>query len=151
MKRKIRSVGGHGCICLESERSNFLSHWHPAYIKNNDTGYPICENSGSALARLQYLVQKGAIIRKGKYSQTPQDSTFVAVSYTGDSERVMRYNDEGETSEFCKWTADLSTLPAFQQNALLGQSGLVTIDDAILLSTPPAIQQNAFLGQSGGF
>ncbi|THU93853.1 actin-like ATPase domain-containing protein [Dendrothele bispora CBS 962.96] len=97
----------------------------PAYIKNNDAGYPICEN------RLQYLVQKGAIIRKGqrlatkfcKYSQTPQDSTFVAVLYTSDSERVMRYNDEGETSELCKWTVDLSTLPAFQQSALLGQSG----------------------------
>jgi hypothetical protein len=32
----------------------------PAYIRNNDAGYPICDN------RLQYLVQKGAIIRKGQ-------------------------------------------------------------------------------------
>ncbi|KAF5361454.1 hypothetical protein D9758_006262 [Tetrapyrgos nigripes] len=97
----------------------------PAYIRNNDAGYPICEN------RLQYLVQKGAIIRKGqrlatkfcKYSQSPQDSTFVAVLYTSGSDRIMRYNDEGETDELCKWTVDLSSLPAFQQSALVSQSG----------------------------
>uniref|UniRef100_A0A0W0G1N0 Actin-like ATPase domain-containing protein n=1 Tax=Moniliophthora roreri TaxID=221103 RepID=A0A0W0G1N0_MONRR len=97
----------------------------PAYIKNNDAGYPICEN------RLQYLVQKGAIIRKGqrlstkfcKYSQNVQDSSFVAVLYTSESDKIMRYTDEGETTELCKWTVDLSSLPAFQHNASMGQSG----------------------------
>ena len=29
----------------------------------------------------------------------------------------MRYTDEGETSELCKWTVDLSSLPTFRQNA----------------------------------
>ena len=48
------------------------------------------------------------------------DSTFVAVLYTSDSERVMRYTDEGETSELCKWTVDLSTLPSFQEHARMG-------------------------------
>ncbi|KAJ3966608.1 hypothetical protein EV361DRAFT_934394 [Lentinula raphanica] len=100
--------------------------WHkrPAYIRNNDAGYPICEN------RLQYLVQKGAIIRKGqrlttkfcKFSQSIQDASFVAVLYTSESDKIMRYNDEGETAELCKWTVDLSSLPAFQQNAM-GQTG----------------------------
>ncbi|KAF9074482.1 actin-like ATPase domain-containing protein [Rhodocollybia butyracea] len=93
----------------------------PAYIRNNDAGYPICEN------RLQYLVQKGAIIRKGqrlntkfcKFSQSVQDSTFVAVLYTSESEKIMRYNDEGETNELCKWTVDLSSLPNFRENANL--------------------------------
>ncbi|KAJ4481021.1 hypothetical protein J3R30DRAFT_3287382 [Lentinula aciculospora] len=103
--------------------------WHkrPAYIRNNDAGYPICENR----LVLQYLVQKGAIIRKGqrlttkfcKFSQSIQDSSFVAVLYTSESDKIMRYNDEGETTELCKWTVDLSSLPAFQQNALMGQSG----------------------------
>ncbi|KAK1232190.1 hypothetical protein PQX77_004671 [Marasmius sp. AFHP31] len=96
----------------------------PAYIKNNDAGYPICEN------RLQYLVQKGAIIRKGqrlatkfcKFSQSVQDSSFVAVLYTSDSDRAMRYTDEGETTELCKWTVDLSSLPAFQGNAAASAS-----------------------------
>ncbi len=32
----------------------------------------------------------------------------------------MRYTDEGETTELCKWTVDLSSLPAFQQGALSG-------------------------------
>lgn len=51
------------------------------------------------------------------------DSFFVAVLYTSESDKIMRYNDEGETIELCKWTVDLSSLPAFQQNALLGQPG----------------------------
>ena len=29
----------------------------------------------------------------------------------------MRYNDEGETTELCKWTVDLSSLPTFRENA----------------------------------
>jgi len=31
----------------------------------------------------------------------------------------MRYNDEGETNELCKWTVDLSSLPTFRQNAFM--------------------------------
>ncbi|KAF8604383.1 actin-like ATPase domain-containing protein [Ceratobasidium sp. AG-I] len=101
----------------------------PAYITQNNAGVSICEN------RLQYLVQKGAILRKGqrvktkfcKFSQGMGDSTFVAVLYTSDSERVMRYTDEGETSELCKWTVDLSTLPSFQEHARMGnQNGFYT-------------------------
>ncbi len=45
------------------------------------------------------------------------DSTFVAVLYTSDTEKVLRYTDEGETVELCKWTVDISTLPTFRQNA----------------------------------
>ncbi|KAF8750144.1 Actin-like ATPase protein [Rhizoctonia solani] len=94
----------------------------PAYITTNNAGIHICEN------RLQYLVQKGAILRKGqrvktkfcKFSQGPQDSTFVAVLYTSESEQTMRYTDEGETSELCKWTVDLSTLPSFAEHARMG-------------------------------
>lgn len=97
----------------------------PAYIKSNDAGVAICEN------RLQYLVLKGAILRKGqrlttkfcKFSQTNQDSTFVAVLYTSNTDKIMRYTDEGETVELCKWTVDLSSLPTFQQNASLPQPG----------------------------
>ena len=51
------------------------------------------------------------------------DSFFVAVLYTSESDKIMRYNDEGETTELCKWTVDLSSLPAFQQNASMGQPG----------------------------
>ncbi|KAI0308701.1 hypothetical protein OF83DRAFT_1123866 [Amylostereum chailletii] len=29
----------------------------------------------------------------------------------------MRYTDEGETTELCKWTVDLGSLPSFQENA----------------------------------
>lgn len=35
----------------------------------------------------------------------------------------MRYTDEGETTELCKWTVDLSSLPTFQQNAAQPQPG----------------------------
>ncbi|CUA69590.1 hypothetical protein RSOLAG22IIIB_08597 [Rhizoctonia solani] len=134
----------------------------PAYISQNNAGVLICEN------RLQYLVQKGAILRKGQrvmtkfrqFSQglqgtphspfpiphspfpiphspfpiphsppflliwidtdTGADSKFVAVLYTSESERVMRYTDEDEMSELCKWTVDLSTLPSFAEHARMG-------------------------------
>ena len=57
---------------------------------------------------------------------------FVAVLYTSEVDREMRYTDEGtrvavarliwadartlqgETTELCKWTVDLGTLPTFQ-------------------------------------
>ncbi|KAF9529066.1 hypothetical protein CPB83DRAFT_790568 [Crepidotus variabilis] len=104
-------------VKLPAEQEDWLKR--PAYIRNNDAGVPICEN------RLQYLVSKGAILRKGqrlttkfcKYSQSPQDSSFVATLYTSDSEKMYRYTDEGETSELCKWTVDLASLPTFRQNA----------------------------------
>jgi len=91
----------------------------PAYIRENDAGIQVCEN------RLQYLVTKGAILRKGqrlrtkfcKFSANPSDRTFVADLYTSDSDRVMRYTDEGETQELCKWTVDLGTLPSFVQHS----------------------------------
>ncbi|KAF8735260.1 hypothetical protein AX14_002404 [Amanita brunnescens Koide BX004] len=97
----------------------------PAYIRTNDAGVSICEN------RLQYLVVKGAILRKGqrlttkfcKFSQNVQDSTFVATLFTSDADKVMRYTDEGEMTELCKWTVDLSSLPTFRQNASMPQSG----------------------------
>jgi hypothetical protein len=57
------------------------------------------------------------------------DSTFVAVLYTSDSEHVIRYTDEGGTSEFCKWTIDLSTLPSFADHARMG--GQVRFSDMI--------------------
>lgn len=91
----------------------------PAYISQNNAGVPICEN------RLQYLVAKGAILRKGqkvrtkfcKFSQTSQDRIFVATLYTSDSDKIMRYTDEGETEELCKWTVDIGSLPSFQENS----------------------------------
>jgi len=100
----------------------------PAYIKQNNAGVSICEN------RLQYLVTKGAILRKGqrvqtkfcKFSQSPQDRLFVAILYTSDSDRVMRYTDEGETNELCKWTVDLGNLPSFQHAAQTQPTGFYT-------------------------
>jgi len=93
----------------------------PAYIRENDAGISICEN------RLQYLVAKGAVLRKGqrlkrkfcKFSQSGQDRIFDAVIFTSPSEKLMRYSDEGEISELCKWTVDLGTLPSFQENSNL--------------------------------
>ncbi|KIJ47170.1 hypothetical protein M422DRAFT_164320 [Sphaerobolus stellatus SS14] len=95
----------------------------PAYIRENNAGIPICEN------RLQYLVAKGAILRKGqriktklcKFSATPQDRTFEAILYTSDSEKIMRYTDEGACNELCKWTVDLGALPSFQYQASIPQ------------------------------
>jgi hypothetical protein len=108
-------------VKLPAEQEDWLKR--PAYIRNNDAGVSICEN------RLQYLVSKGAILRKGqrlttrfcKFSQSPQDSAFVATLYTSDSDKMMRYTDEGETNELCKWTVDLSSLPTFRQNASMPQ------------------------------
>lgn len=104
-------------VKLPAEPEDWIKR--PAYIKENSASVPICEN------RLQYLVVKGAILRKGqrvktkfcKFSQDGQDTNFVAVLYTSDTDKIMRYTDEGETMELCKWTVDLSTLPSFQQNA----------------------------------
>lgn len=129
----------------------------PAYIRENDAGVSICENRCVRLhfwyernaysgRRIQYLVQKGAILRKGqriktkfcKFSATPQgnpsspspiplantpgmtDRIFVAVLYTSDIDKVMRYTDEGPMAELCKWSVDLGMLPSFQMNAQMG-------------------------------
>jgi len=102
-----------------------LEDWQkrPAYIRDNNAGVSICEN------RLQYLVHKGAILRKGqrvrtkfcKFSQNGQDTTFVAIMYTSDIDKVMRYTDEGATEELCKWTVDIGSLPTFQKNASISQ------------------------------
>jgi len=68
-------------------------------------------------------VRKGQVLKinLSKYSHTPQDRTFVAVLYTSDIDKVMRYTDEGEITELCKWTVDLGTLPTFQKYATTGQ------------------------------
>jgi len=100
----------------------------PGYIKQNNAGVHICEN------RLQYLVTKGAILRKGqrvqtkfcKFSQNAQDRLFVAILYTSDSDKIMRYTDEGETNELCKWTVDLGNLPSFQHQANSASGGFYT-------------------------
>ncbi|KAI0085598.1 actin-like ATPase domain-containing protein [Irpex rosettiformis] len=84
----------------------------PAYIRTNDAGVPICEN------RLQYLVAKGAILRKGELTTIfTLDRIFVATLYTSDTDKIMRYTDEGETTELCQWTVDLSVLPSFQESS----------------------------------
>ncbi|KAH9960279.1 actin-like ATPase domain-containing protein [Russula dissimulans] len=101
----------------------------PAYVSQNNAGVAICEN------RLQYLVAKGAILRKGqkiktkfcKYSQTQHDRVFVATMYTSDADKIMRYTDEGETVELCNWTVDIGSLPSFQENASMPtQNGFYT-------------------------
>ncbi|KAF9445980.1 actin-like ATPase domain-containing protein [Macrolepiota fuliginosa MF-IS2] len=113
-------------VKLPAEQEDWLKR--PAYIRTNDANVNICEN------RLQYLVSKGAILRKGqrlstkfcKFSQSAQDSNFVATLFTSDAERIMRYTDEGETTELCKWTVDLSSLPSFRNNAAMQPGGFYT-------------------------
>jgi hypothetical protein len=104
-------------VKLPAESEDWMKR--PAYIKENDAGVPVCEN------RLQYLVAKGAVLRKGqrlkrkfcKFSQTGQDRIFDAIIYTSRSDKIMRYSDEGEIVELCKWTVDLGSLPSFQENS----------------------------------
>ncbi len=64
----------------------------------------------------------------GSYLQTLSllDSTFVATLFTSDAEKIMRYTDEGETTELCKWTVDLSSLPSFRNNAAMQPGGFYT-------------------------
>ena len=79
----ILSVGSSRCfsknfeqVKLPIEPEDRLTR--PAYITHNEAGYEICENrcgcfckhfvcfsSNRCIFRLQYLVQKGAILRKG--------------------------------------------------------------------------------------
>ncbi len=51
------------------------------------------------------------------------DCMFEAVLYTSDSDRIMRYADEGEMDKLCNWTVDLGTLPSFQLHANNPQPG----------------------------
>jgi hypothetical protein len=67
-----------------------------------------------------------------------KDSVFVAVLFTAETDKIMRYTDEvgsttcpferrhfpywlflmqGEMVELCKWTVNLASLPAFRRNA----------------------------------
>lgn len=113
-------------VKLPADQEDWLKR--PAYIVKNDAGSYVCQN------RLKYLVSKGAIIRKGqrltstfcKYSHSPSDSSFVATMLTSDSDRIMRYIDEGELTELCNWTVDLTSLPTFKQNAAANMTGFYT-------------------------
>ncbi|KAH9948487.1 actin-like ATPase domain-containing protein [Amylocystis lapponica] len=101
-----------------------LEDWlkRPAYIRTNNNGAYVCENRQEFL---RYLVAKGAILRKGqrlrtkscKYSQTAEDRMFVATLHILGTDRIMRYMDEGETTQLCQWTVDLGVLLSFQHNA----------------------------------
>ncbi|KAJ7128137.1 actin-like ATPase domain-containing protein [Mycena crocata] len=92
----------------------------PGYVHVNDAGVEICEN------RLQYLVQKGAITRKGqrittrfcKFAKTREDTTFTATLYTSPSASA-RYADEPDAGlqPLCEWQVNVSVLPAFQEAA----------------------------------
>jgi len=54
------------------------------------------------------------------------DSVFVTTLYTSDSSTIMRYADEGETTELCKWTVDLASLPSFRTNSATHAGGFYT-------------------------
>lgn len=41
----------------------------------------------------------------------------MAVLFTSDVDKTMRYTDEGEIQELCKWSVDLGMLPTFQMHA----------------------------------
>jgi len=45
------------------------------------------------------------------------DRVFVAVLYTSEEDKSMRYTDEGAIDELCKWSVDLGMLPSFQMHA----------------------------------
>lgn len=45
------------------------------------------------------------------------DRMFVAVLFTSERSDHVRYVDEGDLVELCKWTVDLGSLPTFQQHA----------------------------------
>ncbi|KAJ7621724.1 actin-like ATPase domain-containing protein, partial [Mycena polygramma] len=100
----------------------------PQYVHANDAGVEVCEN------RLQYLVQKGAIIRKGQrvmarfwlvspsFSPTNAnnshyltDTTFTATLYTSPSASA-RYADDpsARLRELCVWRADVRRMGAFR-------------------------------------
>ena len=108
----------------------------PGFITQNNAGVEVCEN------RLSYLVAKGAVLRKGqrlvsrfcKFSRGPTDALFKAVLYVSDHDGILRYSDEGEIYELCRWTVDLAALPAFQQVANCG-GGYVEFDLGLILDS----------------
>jgi hypothetical protein len=53
----------------------------------------------------------------------PTDSILEAVLYTSDSDRIMRYADEGDLTKLCRWSVDLAPLPNFQKQVRSIPSG----------------------------
>ncbi|GAA5915261.1 hypothetical protein JCM6882_003386 [Rhodosporidiobolus microsporus] len=115
----------------------------PGFITTNDAGIEVCEN------RLSYLVAKNAVLRKGqrlrsrfcKFSRGPADCMFTAVLYVSDADEIYRYTDEGEIVELCRWSVDLSPLPAFQYNAAAanGAGFFTEFDLGLVLSSAEVI------------
>ncbi|KAJ6619054.1 hypothetical protein B0H10DRAFT_1794150 [Mycena sp. CBHHK59/15] len=97
----------------------------PAYISRNAAGVQVCAN------RLQYLVHKGAVLRKGqrvttrfcKFSRDGGDSRFVSTLYAVDGDGAPRYADDGGVRALCEWTADLGGLPEWQAAAAAARGG----------------------------
>ncbi|KAM0747949.1 actin-like ATPase domain-containing protein [Meredithblackwellia eburnea MCA 4105] len=114
-------------VKLPAETIDYVQR--PQFITRNDANMEVCMN------RLSYLVEKGAVLKKGKrlrsrfckYTNGPEDSLFNAVLYCSSTDKIYRYTDEGETQELCRWTADLSVLPDFQRIAAKG-GGYVEFD-----------------------
>ncbi|GAA6018692.1 hypothetical protein JCM11491_001264 [Sporobolomyces phaffii] len=100
----------------------------PGFISTNDAGVTVCEN------RLTYLLAKNAVIARGqrlrsrfsKFSRSAADCHFTAILYVSDDDRIFRYTDEGEISELCRWSVDLSALPSFQYHAQTTTGGFYT-------------------------
>ncbi|KAJ7778510.1 actin-like ATPase domain-containing protein [Mycena metata] len=125
----------------------------PAYVYINDAGIEICEN------RLQYLVQRGAIIRKGqrittrfcKFAKTPDDTSFTATLYTSSSSSA-RYADEAsaELRELCVWRADVGVLTAFREGAAAHPEGGFYTDFELGLELDSAEVRGVLLDGKGG-
>ncbi|KAG9123097.1 hypothetical protein FRC07_000233 [Ceratobasidium sp. 392] len=101
----------------------------PQYINRGSKGFDLCDN------RLHYIVEKGGTLRRGKkivkgfrkFSKGVEDSMFVGVLYTSDSNDVKRYTDEDGVHELCRLRVDLSALPNFGENTKMGdQTGFYT-------------------------
>ncbi|KAL8291455.1 hypothetical protein RQP46_002433 [Phenoliferia psychrophenolica] len=107
-------------VKLPAEPIDHISR--PQYITMNDANMEVCTN------RLSYLVEKGAVLKKGhrlrsrfcKFTKGPDDSFFNAVLFVSATDAIYRYTDEGETAELCRWTVDLSVLPNFRRIAHSG-------------------------------
>jgi hypothetical protein len=54
---------------------------------------------------------------------------FVTIIFASEAHKVLRYTDEGEATEVCKWTVDLSSLPTFIQNSNMHSGGFYTGSD----------------------
>ncbi|KAJ7147329.1 actin-like ATPase domain-containing protein [Mycena filopes] len=125
----------------------------PAYVHINDAGIEICEN------RLQYLVQRGAIIRKGqrittrfcKFAKTPDDTSFIVTLYTSSSSSA-RYADEAsaELRELCVWRADVGVLTAFREGAIAHPEGGFYTDFELGLELDSAEVRGVLLDGKGG-